>query len=122
MKTGLGSTSPPIVRVRLVDSHGYSAVRCVRSDRLIEAIALENGLRPDKAGYDQAIAMALSSRDHSFRFVHPAARGVMSGSGTTNSGLTKSCELIAQGKSVVWIKTRGTIAEGPHFPLADRAR
>ncbi len=120
IKTGAGSTSPPIVRVRLLDtSNGAGSIRCVFSDTLINAIMVENRLPLTKAGYDEAVFTALASRDHSFRFANTSARSLLTEShGIMDDGLSKGCKLIDQGKSALWADMQGAVVQGPHFPLA----
>jgi len=120
IRTGAGSTSPPIVRVRLLDTpNGAGSIRCVFSDTLINAIMIENRLPLTKAGYDKAVSTALATRDHRFRFASTSARSVLTEShGIMDDGLSKGCKLIEQRKSALWADMQGAVVEGPHFPLA----
>ena len=124
IKSGAGSTSPPIVRIRLVDAKaGAGSIRCVYSDALVDAIIAENRLPYDEAGYEEAISIALASRSHSFRFVRPLAiKEITATHGTMEGGLSNGCKLIDQGKSALWADMQATVVEGPIFPLASGAR
>lgn len=124
METGAGSTSPPVVRIRLFDTQGGSgSIRCVFSDELIHAVMLENRIPLTKEGYDRAISIALASRDHSFRFDQPAARNVITAThGMTDAGLSKACRMIEQGKSALWADMQARVVEGPHFPRGTERR
>ena len=85
---------------------------------MIKAIVIDAGLRSDKAGYVKAISIALSTHDHSFRFAHQAARNMMTEQReTTGDELADACKLIEQGRSAILIEPKGTIVEGPRFPL-----
>lgn len=116
---GAGSTSPPIVRVRLVDAQNRAGiVRCMFGRTLVDGIMQEKNLPMTDAGYRQAVSYALASRDHSFRFVRPTALKVINESqGMMDAGLLKGCELIKQGKSALWADMQATVIEGPHFPI-----
>ncbi len=74
-------------------------------------------------GYREAVAFALSARDHSYRFVRPASLKVINESqGIMDAGLLKGCELIKQGKSALWADMQATVVEGPHFPIGSDPR
>ena len=119
IKEGVGSTSPPVVRVKLSELQtNTSSIRCVFSDSLVKAIIAENSLPLSQAGYDKAISIALASHDHSFRFVRPAARKeIAETGGLGDEELSKACKLIEQGKSALWADYPGIVVEGPRFPL-----
>jgi hypothetical protein len=121
---GAGSTSPPIVRVRLTDGQNSTgSIRCMFSDSLIDTIMREMGLPMTDEGYRQAVSFALASRGHSFRFVRPASWEVITATrGIMDAGLSKGCELIRQGKSALWADMQARVVEGPHFPLEGGTR
>ena len=121
---GAYSTSPPIVRVRLTESpNGSGAIRCMFGRTLIDAIMREKRLPMTEMGYREAVAFALSARDHSYRFVRPASLKVINESqGIMDAGLLKGCELIKHGKSALWADMQATVVEGPHFPMGSDPR
>lgn len=124
IREGAGSTSPPIVRVRLSNGqNGTGSIRCVFSDTLVEAIMTELGVPQTEAGYERAISFALASRDHNFRFIRPASWKVISaGRGIMTAELAKGCELIQQGHSALWADMQAKVIMGPQFPNTGSAR
>lgn len=116
---GAGSTSPPIVRVRVTTPANHAGdVRCMFGQTLIDAIMQEKRLPLTEVGYREAEALALSAHNHSYHFVRAASLKVINESqGIMDAGLIKGCELIKLGKSALWADMQGTVVEGPHFPL-----
>jgi hypothetical protein len=122
---GVGSTSPPIVRVRLKNARDDTgSIRCMFSDTLIDAIQLEEGLPSTQEGYERAISFALAPRDHSFRFVRPESWKVIAARsrGYTGIELRRGCAMIEEGKSALWADIQARVVEGPHFPMKNGTR
>lgn len=115
---GAGSTSPPIVRVRVTTpANDAGEVRCMFGRTLIEAIMQEKRLPTTEVGYREAEAFALSTHNHSYHFGRAASLKVLNESqGIMDAGLIKGCELIRLGKSALWADMQATVVEGPLFP------
>ena len=108
-----GSLSPPIVRVALVDGRsGQVWQRCLSSDALIDAIAIEQRLPRTTDGYRQAGDLALVARDHRFTFARPETWAALDRIGPAAQGeLRRACALIGQGRAVRWSGIAGRVVE-----------
>ena len=113
------TTSPPLVRVRLVDAKtGTSTIRCMSGSKLIDAISVQNNLPDSSAGFEKARSIALGSLDHSFRFDQPALQKLAQWTGEMDDEESKACKLIEHGKSAIWSDYSARVVEGPQFPVA----
>lgn len=112
------TTSPPIIRVRLLDAKtGTGSIQCMFGATLIEAIMAEDRLSNAPEGYERALAIALGSPDHSFRFNRPVLQKLATWTRGMAEPMSKACKLIAQGKSAIWSDYSAVVDEGSHFPL-----